>query len=134
MTAADHRRTLTKAALEMELNHRRAAAQQPTAVRRAPRFLNLPIVGHIQDAQLAGIRNGNDNPAVGAAQIVMRMRGLFLDWVQNGYTRLRIPTVGRRKSMNDRLNKYSKPLVTSAIIFPVQPELCNHEPSVKGPT
>src|SRR5699024_5624159 len=34
------------------------------------------IVGHIQDAQLAGIRNGNDNPAVSAAQIVMRMRGV----------------------------------------------------------
>ncbi|HIW46631.1 MAG TPA: low molecular weight phosphatase family protein [Candidatus Yaniella excrementigallinarum] len=86
MTAADHRATaLTKAAvsqadliLGMELNHRRAAAQlQPTAVRRAFTLLEFAhIVGHIQDAQLAGIRNGNDNPAVGAAQIVMRMRGV----------------------------------------------------------
>src|SRR5699024_11900565 len=86
MTAADHRATaLTIAAvsqadliLGMELTHRRAAAQlQPTAVRRAFTLLEFAhIVGHIQDAQLAGMRNGNATPAVGAAQIVMRMRGV----------------------------------------------------------
>src|SRR5699024_5468795 len=86
MTAADHRATARTQAevsqadliLGLELHHRRAAAQlQLTAVRRAFTLLEFAqIVGHIQDAQLAGIRNGNDNPAVGAAQIVMRMRGV----------------------------------------------------------